>query len=1116
MPAWGQTQSATVRGTVTDASGAVIASATLTLTNIDQQRPWNAKTNETGEYLFTQIPPGRYRLTVEASGFKKFQRETFTLEVAQIAEMRIQLELGSLTEVVEVTGETPMIETASSTLGEVVNSRTTESLPLNGRNVLQLVQLTPGINTTSSYRSASTADGSIASNGFSANGGRNVSNSIMLDGSPQEVMGYNQPAFIPSPDAVQEFKVQTNSLSAEYGRTGGAVVNVVHRSGTSHFHGVLYEFLRNDAFDANGFFDNRNGKQKGAFRYNQFGFTLGGPLTPSRQRTFFFLNYQGLRQVNPGGSTSSVPTPEMKRGDFSGVSDIIYDPSTIDSSGVRKPFAGNVIPASRINPVGAKFLSYYSDPTSGGVVNNFFTQAGSRPAANEFTARVDHRISDRQNIFGRASWNDQDTLLSNLFGNAASPDTGFSGARNRSVTLDDTYLLGNWVLHGNYGYAYHSNPRSAPDEPITSASLGLPATIDSVAQFKIFPRVEPSNYSALGGNPTWVIGNKFETHTATGDISKLIGKHSLKFGGTYRLNRVSNFRPNAPAGYYTFNDVWTRRAFNRAGGGNSIASMLLGLPSGGRIQFEPPIGLQVPYAAAYAQDDWRVSGRLTVNIGLRWDSDRAMTERYNRTSWFDYNAVLPIQPPGLGPIHGGLVFGGREGQPRGNKNADNNNFAPRVGFAYKLTDRWVLRSGFGIFYNPTTGIGPSTGNSGALSYNAVTNITNSIDGGRTPFATMSNPFPTGFNQPENGSLGLLTFLGQSINGIDRGDRTPYSAQWNLNLQYALKDDMLADIAYAGNSGVKLQAQSNWNQIDDSFLALGDQLTQAVANPFFGIIPATTSLGQRTTTRGQLLRPYPQLTGLTHVWGTQAHSSYHALQFKFRKRYRGGLQMLAAYTWSKMLDDVSSVAGFLGQQNPGYTDNNNRRLDKSLSALDVAHRLVLNYQYELPFGKGKYFLNQGGLLNQVVGGWSLNGITNLQSGLPISIASRQDTTNSYGGGQRPDSTGISSVTPGSDKDRIDGWFNPAAFVDVAPFTFGNVGRLLPDNRGPKLHNWDLSVLKQFPIRESKQIQFRVEFFNLFNHTNFMNPSGTTFGQPNFGRITAAEPARIVQLGIKFYY
>ena len=393
-----------------------------------------------------------------------------------------------------------------------------------------------------------------------------------------------------------------------------------------------------------------------------------------------------------------------------------------------------------------------------------------------------------------------------------------------------------------------------------------------------------------------------------------------------------------------------------------------------------------------------------------------------------------------------------------------------------------------------------------------------LDGGRTPFTTLSNPYPNGYNQPTNGADGLLTFVGQSINAQFRRDRVPYSMQWNVDLQYELPSSMLLDVAYAGNCGVKLLAQTALNQIPDQYLALGDGLARAVPNPFLGILPTTSTIGQATVTQAQLLRPYPFLTGLQQTWGAFAHSSYHALQMKFRKRYRNGLQMLVAYTWSKSLDDYSSVAGFLGQQNPGYTNNNKRFLDKSLSTIDTPHRLVANYEYDLPFGAGRKFLNEKGVVNALAGGWSANGIASFQSGVPIAISSATDTTNSLGGVQRPDRTGQPAATPGSAGERIDNYLNKAAFAVPARFTFGTVGRLMPDARNAGLAIWDLSILKRIPITEKRHLEYRAEFFNIFNHVNFAPlPDGNTvFGRPQFGTVTDAERARIIQMGLKFIW
>jgi hypothetical protein len=461
------------------------------------------------------------------------------------------------------------------------------------------------------------------------------------------------------------------------------------------------------------------------------------------------------------------------------------------------------------------------------------------------------------------------------------------------------------------------------------------------------------------------------------------------------------------------------------------------------------------------------------------------------------------------------VFAGRNGGPRGNKDADNNNLAPRVGVALLVSENLVMRSGFGVIYHPTTGTEPNAVNTGASSFISETPVLASLDSGRTPFASLSNPFPLGFAQAENASNGLGTSLGQVVNAQVRSDRVPYSAQWNFGFQYQMQSDLLLDAGYAGSAGVRLPASAQLNQVPDEFLGLGDELKRQVGNPFFGVSSATGLLGASVIPAGQLLRPYPQFTGLVHVNGSLAHSSYHSLQVKVRKRYSRGLHMLAAYTWSKLLDDTSSITG--GEPNTGYTNSNRRYLDKSLSALDIAQRLVTSFQYELPFGAGHRFLSRRSVRNALASGWRLSGIAMMQSGSPLSISSQQDVF-SFIAFQRPDSTGLTSRTPGGTRERLDQYFDPAAFVNAQPYRFGNVGRFLPDNRGPALHSWDLSIAKLVPLSEVRRLEFRAELFNALNQVNFVPPSAaaTEFGRQQFGIITEAEAARIVQFALKLHF
>jgi hypothetical protein len=1135
--AWGQTQTATVRGTVRDASGGAVPAATVSLSNQDRQQQWTARTAGNGEYTIGEIPPGNYFLLVEATGFKKYERDGLIFQVAGTPVIDVALDLGSITETVHVTEETPLLETASSFLGEVIGARSAEALPLVSRNITQLVVLAPGVADTPNFRGPDFSSGIASRVQFSASGGRGATNEIMLDGSPQTVMDLNQPAYIPQPEAVQEFNVQTNSLPAEYGRTGGAVINIVHHSGGKDFHGELYEFLRNDAFNANDFFSNAQGKAKARYRGNEFGFALGGPASRSRKSTFFFVNYQRILITSPSPATFTIPTPKMKTGDFSeavgtkGLASPVYDPLSVDSSGNRQPFPNNYIPPARWNPVGVNLLKFYPDPTSPGTTNNFFNNSALHGSATDLSVKIDRNITDRNRLFGRFSFENWDNTSVNRFGNVASPDAGPKGNRNHSATLDDTHSIGTWLLHANFGYAFNEqiNDPAAPGFDLTS--LGFPAYLKNAPQIANVPTILfLTGYLGLGDSGG-VGTSKFENYAASADAAKITGAHAVKFGGAYRVNRASLLNILDASGSFKFSEGFTRPSVNSPQGGNAFASLLLGLPAvpaipgptvAGSIGYQPALALQARYVAFYLQDDWRINDRLTLDLGLRWDSDRPVTERFNRTSWFDFGAALPLTVPGLDALTGGLRFAGVNGAPRGTKNPDNNNLGPRIGVAYKLSRNTALRSGFGIMYAPATGIRPNTSKAGADSFSSSTPYISSMDSGGTPYTTLSNPFPNGFTPVENADHGLRTLLGQNIQAQVRGDRTPYVAQWHFNIQRELRNEMLFDVGYAGSAGVKLLAVMQLNQLPDQYLALGSALTQHVPNPFFGLdcggrdcIPPTAPLGQSTTTLGQLLRPYPQFGDVTYDWGSFAHSTYHALEAKFRKRYRGGLQMLVAYTWSKTLDNASGVATG-NNPNPAFLDNYHLDLAKSYSSFDIPHHVVMNFEYELPFGLGRPLLNQKGLVNAIIGGWRISGIGTMESGPPLPV-STSNNTNSFNvvANAVPNRTGVSSRTPGSVEDRLNNYIDRAAFVNPPPFTFGNAGRFLPENRAPGLETWDLSFAKSFPVRERIHIDLRAETFNLLNHPNF-GPPANNFNLPNFGTINSVARPRVVQLALKIRF
>jgi hypothetical protein len=1125
--AWGQTQTATLRGTVRDGSGAAVPEAIVSLNNQDRQQQWTARTADNGEYTVGEIPPGNYFLTIEAKGFKKYERDGLVFQVAETAIIDVSLELGPTTETLHVNEETPLLEAASSFLGEVVSGRSAEALPLVSRNITQLVALAPGIGDTPNFRAPAFSSGNPSRVQFSANGGRGITNEIMLDGSPQTVMDLNEPAYIPQPEAVQEFNVQTNNLPAEYGRTGGAVINIVHRSGGKDFHGELYEFFRNDAFNANDFFSNAKGLARAPMRGNEFGVALGGPASRSRKSTFFFVNFQRILISGPAPMTFTIPTQKMKRGDFGELMAPVYDPLSVDSSGSRQPFPNNYIPPTSWDPVGVNLLNFYPDPTSPGTVYNFFSNQGPHVSATDLSLKIDRSIRDRDRLFGRFSFENWHSRNANRFGNVASPDAGPISDADHSATVDDTYSIGTWLLHANFGYAFNHQQADPAAPGFDLTSLGFPADLNSIAQLANVPTItmQGSGYAGLGESQG-VGSSKFENYTAGADAAKITANHSVKFGGVYRVNRASVLNMPDASGSFQFTEGFTRQTLTGPQGGNAFASMLLGLPAvpgyptAGSIGSQPALALQARYIALYTQDDWRINDRLTFNLGLRWDSDRPVTERFDRISWFDFGGAWPLTVPGRGPITGGLRFAEAGGGRRGGKNPDNNNFGPRIGLAYKASRTIAIRSGFGIMYAPATGIGPNTSNSGAASFGASTPYISSVNGGKTLFTTLSNPFPSGFNPPENSQHGLTTLLGQNVQAQVRGDRTPYVAQWHFDIQRGLRNQMLFDVGYAGSAGVKLLAVMQLNQLPDQDLALGSALNSSVPNPFYGLAPATTILGQAMTTLGQLLRPYPQFDNVIYDWGSFAHSSYHALQAKFRKRYRAGFQVLVAYTWSKTLDNYSGPATGIGQ-NPPFLDNNRLDLSKSFSAYDIAHRVVMHFEYELPFGLGRPLLNRKGWANAIAGGWRISGIGTIQSGPPMYV-NTQNSSGSFNGGsavnavQQPNRTGLSSRSPGSVKQRLNNYIDRAAFANPPPFTFGNASRFLPENRAPGLNDWDVSFAKSFSMTERLQADLRVETFNLLNRPNFQRP-GATFSQPQmFGIITGTERPRNVQLALKIRF
>ncbi|MEO7651516.1 MAG: carboxypeptidase regulatory-like domain-containing protein, partial [Bryobacteraceae bacterium] len=1099
--------------------------------SIDTNFERRAESNTAGYYTVSLLPPGNYRVSVRHDGFKPVTRTGLKLAVDQVARLDFALEVGSVTETIEVSAAGATVEAGTSALGTVISSKQLLDIPLNSRNPLRLAYLVPGFVPASTF-----SDQFNRASSFRINGGRANMNDLFLDGisnSPPASNGFLSYAAFPSPDALQEFKVQTNAYSAEYGRTNGGVINMVLRSGTNQFHGVAYEFLRNSVLDANDFFANRAGRTLPSFKRNQFGIAGGGPIV--RDKAFFFFNYEGLRQRQGSQFTNTMPTQLERQGDFSRSSRPvgaqcspvqIFDPLTtraVPGGFVRDAFAGGRIPASRFDPVALKVAEYYPLPNQPGDAcagtQNYFNQASDKFDSNQLDTKVDWNLNEANRFFGGVSWRKSLRTAPNFYNNIAYTDFQSAGFVIPSwhIRADYTRVVSPSLIlnvHAGFSTVTQDSPPPVPQD-FHYTTIGLPAALEQQTLRPIgFPVFNVTGYAGLGqvfSSPL----ETFQTYSLSSSATWTSGRHTVKFGVDARLNQVgSNLKQNTN-GAYTFNRAFTQGPNpNVARGdlGDAMASFLLGTGASGFAQILPSVFTSNNYTAFYIQDDFKVSSRLTLNVGLRYDIENGKRDRFDQLTWFDYDVASPIaQASRLPNLKGGVRFQGIDADRQ--YPTDLNNFGPRFGLAYSVNTKTVVRGGYGIFFPPYVGL---AGNSrGSEGYSTQTNWVASIDG-LTPENYLRNPFPTGLTLPTGNRLGLVTNIGQNQpDSIDRNSiRSSYAQQWNLNVQRELPGHIAAEIAYVGSRGVKLtDAQWEMNQLRPELLSLGAALQERVANPFFNVIQSG-ALATSQTTRGQLLRPFPQYLNVTNLRPTGASSSYHAVQIRVQKDFRGGSSFLISYTGCKLIDDSEGVGA--GGLDSGHQDTYNRRLERAVSPQDVSSRFVMSYVYEIPFGRGRRF--GGGLsraMDSIAGGWQINGIATMGTGVPLPITT-QNNSNAFSGVQRPNISGDASLESGrSTNDKLTQWFNTRVFSQPAPFTFGNAPRTLPNVRAAGERNLDFSLFKQFKFAEARRLEFRAEFYNLTNTPVFGVP-GLTFGAGNFGVIgTQVNNPRQVQFGLKLY-
>ncbi len=1112
----------TISGTVADSQQGVVKGVSIEVKNVATNALFRTTSNEQGLYTAPNLPVGEYEISGEMQGFKRAVRSGVTLQVDQKAVVDLTLQVGALAEKVEVVGEAALVDASNATVGKVVENRRIQELPLNGRNTLALTLLTPGVRSNAAS-SSGFGDRGVEVTSVSINNGPTAMNGEVLDGGNNIQTYLGDINMNPAVDAVEEFKVQTNTMSAEFGFTAGGVVNLVTKSGTNMIHGTLYEFLRNDKVDARNAF----AASKGKFRYNQFGGSGGGPII--RNRTFLFGNYEEWRYQKASPRIVSFPTIQQKQGNFSGLFDAsgrlitIYDPATTGtnpsgSGFVRLPFAGNVVPTNRLDPVSLNVQKYYPDPNRPPSdpftnTNNYQRNVDEQRSSRQFTFKADHRFSDRNSMFFRYGRfrHFTDSGAANVAGSVY-PDPVVSKRddtlSNQNFLLSDTHTFSPTMLNefrlgvtrSSFPFQVRSFGKDIPQ------ALGLPAIVpnDVIPSFSNGTPAFNTGTAGLRGATSWQIFDM---------VTRIRGSHTLKLGIEDRINRGNNFQRSNPSGSFSFSGTLTANPQTPTGTGSTYASFLMGEVASASVTRHVGAAFQGFSTSIFFNDDWKVNRRLTVNLGLRYDYQQQPVERWNGMSNMDFATKIPGTE-----FYGQTVYAGVGGQPRVFRNTDGNDFGPRLGLAYDFSGhgRTVFRAGFAAFY-------PSIFNSNFFGNPAgfSTTQTDYTSSGGSNFRAfrLRDGFPSPPIQPKGPELGPAAFLGQGVSMEESDGRTPISLQWNASLQHQLAKTWLVDVGYSANRGYGfLGSGYDMNQLDPQNNSLGLALQNAVPNPYAGKVPGT--LGAATITRSQSLRPFPYYLNINIRNPHYGAFTSHLMLLSVEKRMSKGFTMLFSYTAGKLISNgnTSEIVSFAAESAPAAGLQNgkyDRNTDRSVDPRDVSQRGVISALYELPFGKGKRWNFTNPVLSRIAGGWQINTIGTLQTGRPLSVTGANNFL-----ANRPNSTGTSAKLDNPTAAR---WFDTQQFVNPPNFTYGNVGRMLPDVREPGTINWDLSVIKNTTIRERFSLQFRAEAFNFMNHVNLgrpatgFSPGANGFNQSgSFGVITSADDARIIQFGLKLIF
>ncbi|MFB3829433.1 MAG: TonB-dependent receptor domain-containing protein [Bryobacteraceae bacterium] len=1123
-----------ISGTVFDNSQAVVPGVRIRAVNSETGVAASAVTNQTGHYSIPFLIPGTYRITAEMTGFKSFSRDGIEVRVGETVDLAIHMEIGAVSETVEVQAETPLLDTASASLGQVMDQRRIVELPQRGANPLELALLTPGVVNTGNMRLRK-AMAPEATSEVAADGSGSYNNEFQIDGISNMAFdrgrGYARVAFSPPSSAVREFKMQTSAFDASVGHTMGAVLNVSTASGSNEFHGEGHYWLRHSSLDAPNFFNNKNGTRPAVYQDHRYGGSIGGPVIlpkvyDGKNRTFWFYSVEKNQFGVPTTFTRTVPTAAQRDGDFSALLRVgsayqIYDPATTTPAAggrfQRQPFAGNIIPRSRLDAVGLNLVKLYPMPTSAGTSdgrNNYFSSPKALQRIYSHLLRLDHAFSENHRAFLRLNYDFWKEKKNNDFLNWIN---GIHQNRpNRGIALDDVIVVNpTLVLNLRYGLTSTKWWQYRVTRGYDLASLGFsPQLLALVDKSQApLPRISAGAYSQISWweNPGDGVNSSL-IHSFASNLTKLQGRHNFRFGAEARVYRsFNNRRPAAVAPDFTFGTTYTRGPLDNATAaqiGQDLASMLLGVPDG-TMEITASSALQHKDIGIYFQDDLRVTRKLTLNVGLRYEIESRFTERFNRlVAGFDAAASNPIEAaaranyaarpiPELSPndfrVRGGLTW--VSANSRSPYAPEKNNLMPRIGFAYQLRPSTVLRGGYGIYYD-TIGIAKivpiQTG------FTQVTPIQASLDSGLSFRATTANPFPAGLIAPAGAAGGLKTNLGQALEFYNRGLKQPYSQRWSLGVQQTLPAQLLLEGAYVASRGVRVGVDRELNSTPAQYLSTKpyrdqptiDWLSAQFPSPLRGLDPIYGA----NISRANLLKPYPEFGSIT-AEEPIGYSWYHSLQVRSERRFSQGFTFQLAYTFSKLMEATE----FLNSTDPMPYE--------TIASLDRPHRLAASGIWEIPVGRGRRFgAGLPAVVDRVIGGWQLGAVVTRQSGAPLNFG------NVIFNGD------IKNIALPSDKRSVDRWFNvDAGFNRNSREQLGNNIRAFPLRfsgiRADGQRTWDFSIVKSFPLKESFKLQFRADAYNSWNHTN-LNAPNMSPANTSFGAITGtAGDARNWQLSLK---